>query len=100
VVKRKSRKKFLIEIKTNSSGWKVVELLEFRKNNKILIKLITGEVILRHRKKVRYGVTKRVGTLSGQHVTKSYPNIKKRRRKKKKNFRDIKKSTDSKKKSL
>ena len=98
MVKRKGKKKFLIEIKTNSSGWKVVELLEFRKNNKMLIKLKTGEVILRHRKKVRYGVTKRIGTLPGQHVSKSYPNTKKRRRKKKKNLRYTKKPTDLKQK--
>ena len=98
MVKRKGKKKFLIEIKTNSSGWKVVELLEFRKNNKILIKLKTGEVILRHRKKVRYGITKRIGTLPGQHVSKNYPSTKKKRRKKKKTIRRTKKPTDLKQK--
>ena len=98
MVKRKGKKKFLIEIKTNSSGWKVVELLEFRKGNKILIRLKTGEVILRHRKRVRYGVTKRISTLPGQHVVKSYPDTKKRKRKKKKNLRNKKTSTDFKKK--
>ena len=91
---RRKKKRFLIEIKSNRGGWKVVELLSFKPNNKILIKLETGETVLRHRKKVRYGVTKTIGFGPGEHIIKNYPLKRKRRRRKKTNRSKNTKASD------
>jgi hypothetical protein len=59
VTKKKKKYKRLIQIKTNTSGWKTVELIKFLRGNRMLIRLPTGEIIRRKNKNVRLSIVKK-----------------------------------------
>jgi len=55
------KKKIIIEIKSRRNGWTAVELLSIKKGNRMLIRFLSGDTVIRKIKKVRWGKTKRVG---------------------------------------
>ena len=61
MAKSKNKKwKNLVEIKTNTCGWRTVELIKVLSNNRVLLKLSSGELISRKRKHMRLGTRKKV----------------------------------------
>ena len=69
-MKRRKRKPFIIEIKTNRQGWVRVKFIRFLPRNKILIKMKDGQVIARKNLHVRWGKVKKIGGVKG--INKSY----------------------------
>jgi len=57
---KKKKWKRLVEIKTNTKGWHVVELIKILRSNKVLLKLSSGEIIRRSIKNMRWGISRKI----------------------------------------
>ena len=56
--KKNKKYKRMVEIRTRRNNWTRAEFLGYVKGGKVKLRLISGEIINRKHKKMRWGVTK------------------------------------------
>jgi len=88
--KHKKKKKFIVEVKTNSQGWQRAELVGTNNNGTVSIKLKSGDIIRKPvYKDVKYGkssvIRKKFVEVSNKKELKMLRSKKKRKRRKKPN---------------
>lgn len=58
--KKKKRYKNIIEIKTNRHGWRPVELLKITNSNRLVVKTISGQIIVGKFRGVHFTRTRKI----------------------------------------